>query len=207
MWSYFKKDGAAAYRGASAGAADIPALKAWHAWSWSETVKRWRSDKQVFSWFETTFTDGTKAETFIEPLVAHLRHPLACGNTFRQYGADRSYIRLPTAPEVAAALGTPPKFKSYYFDGGSSDWFHGIGGPSLAPFVALYRRVGIHFSHLACWECTTPVEAFYKSVPAEYKHIAHYQQQCIGAKPSNATTSTPANAITSRRRMESTDGG
>lgn len=150
MWSYFKDK-----KDRGGGSVNNTALRMWHAWSRSETVKRWRSDKQVFSWFETTFTDGTKAETFIEPLVAHLRHPLACGDTFDMYNLDRSYLRLPTAPEVAAASGIysdsegkNAAFKSYYFDGGSSDWFSGAGGPSLAPFVALYRRAGIHFSHL-----------------------------------------------------------
>jgi hypothetical protein len=72
------------------------------------------SDAKIWSWFEhrDTITGEVKYE-YIEPLVSHLRHPLArCGPYGEIFLLDRSYV-------LPGVLGTQ---KSYLFDAGASSW-------------------------------------------------------------------------------------
>jgi hypothetical protein len=80
-------------------------------------------DPKIWSYFEWKDPlTGANVREFIEPLVSHLRHPLAKCNTANLGDAlrlDRSYILPPT---VSARGG-----EALYFDAGSSAWRIGLG--------------------------------------------------------------------------------
>lgn len=80
-------------------------------------------DPKIWSYFEWKDPlTGANVREFIEPLVSHLRHPLAKCNTANLGDAlrlDRSYILPPT---VSARGG-----EAFYFDAGSSAWKIGVG--------------------------------------------------------------------------------
>jgi len=95
------------------------------------------------------FLDETTGETFseyIEPLVSHLRHPVAkCENSSKGrlpleiprlvFILSRSYI-------IPVPSGSSFQ-KAYYFDAGASAWNIGGGGPSLHYFTTVWKRHGI----------------------------------------------------------------
>jgi len=126
-------------------------------------------DDSIWSYFE--LDDGTRE--YIEPLVSHLRHPLAqClfGGTFF---VDRSYI-LP---------GNPGSSKTFLFDAGASHWSQGAGGPSLSYFAAVWKRYGFDWSRIEGWEGGTTVAKFEATVPQEWRSRTHFHQDWISTSP------------------------
>ena len=126
-------------------------------------------DDSIWSYFE--LSDGTRE--YIEPLVSHLRHPLArCmfGGTFL---VDRSYV-LP---------GNPGSSKTFLFDAGASHWSQGAGGPSLSYFTSVWKRYGFDWSHIEGWEGGTTVAKFEATVPQEWRSKTHFHQDWISTSP------------------------
>lgn len=126
-------------------------------------------DDSIWSYFE--LPDGKRE--YIEPLVSHLRHPLArClfGNTFL---VDRSYV-LP---------GNPGSSKTFLFDAGASHWSQGAGGPSLSYFTSVWKRYGFDWSHIEGWEGGTTVAKFEATVPQEWRSRTHFHKDWISTSP------------------------
>lgn len=126
-------------------------------------------DDSLWSYFE--FPDGKRE--YIEPLVSHLRHPLArClfGDTFL---VDRSYV-LP---------GNPGSSKTLLFDAGASHWSQGAGGPSLSYFTTVWKRYGFNWARIEAWEGGTTVAKFKITVPLEWRSKIHFHQEWISTSP------------------------
>mmetsp|Transcript_81006 Transcript_81006/g.131255 ORF Transcript_81006/g.131255 Transcript_81006/m.131255 type:complete len:409 (-) Transcript_81006:1172-2398(-) len=132
---------------------------------------------KIWSWFERTdMQSGTVNYDFIEPLVGHLRHPLArCASTEGDLLlVDRSYV----LPGI-----TDSKQKSFLFDAGASAWNKGAGGPSLSYFANVWKRYGFNWGHIEAWEGTTPSASFYDSVPTQWRNFTTYHQEWISTSP------------------------
>ena len=128
---------------------------------------------------------GKKHVEYIEPLVSHLRWPLAgCIDLNADHWIFRGYV-IP--PPAAAAAGR----KSYYFDAGASSWNAGGGGPSLSYFSHMWGRHGIHFDEIRAFEMTTPAKEFHDTVPAAMKKRTFYQQCAVSSTMQGHTQATP----------------
>lgn len=141
----------------------------------------------VFSRFD--FVDdftGKQYSEYIEPLVSHLRHPLSACYQKASY-TTRSYIIPPPGKSLS-----DKDSKKFYFDAGASRWSSGEGGPSLSFFTDVWKRHGIDFDHIECWEGTTKPEMFYASVPEEFKKRTHYNQQYIASSPDKKEPFVPS---------------
>eukprot|EP00590_Aulacoseira_subarctica_P011128 CAMPEP_0172430060 /NCGR_PEP_ID=MMETSP1064-20121228/52917_1 /TAXON_ID=202472 /ORGANISM="Aulacoseira subarctica , Strain CCAP 1002/5" /LENGTH=427 /DNA_ID=CAMNT_0013175851 /DNA_START=94 /DNA_END=1377 /DNA_ORIENTATION=+ len=139
---------------------------------------------KVFSRLD--FIDDITGEVYseyIEPLVSHLRHPVAgCADVSV---LSRSYI-VPVPPARASSFP-----KAYYFDAGASQWNDGGGGPSLSYFTAVWKRHGLDFYHIEAWEGTGSKEAFYATVPEEYKYRTFYHEAFIASSPNTTDPFVP----------------
>lgn len=148
------------------------------------------SDEHIVSRF--VFLDETTGQTYveyIEPLVSHLRHPLArCLPTEAGDWAVffRGYI-IPPPPPAAAVSGV----KKYYFDAGASNWNGGMGGPSLSYFHHMWARHSIEFDEMYAFEITTNVSDFDASVPDFAKNRTHYQKCAVASNPAGHTEDSP----------------
>lgn len=136
------------------------------------------SNQKIWSWFERRDEiTGEITYDFIEPLVSHLRHPLACCQHGKgidsSFFIDRSYV-LP---------GVVGNRKCYLFDAGASSWNDGAGGPSLSYFAQVWKRHGFEWEHIEAWEGSTPSARFYSTVPATWKGRTDYHQEWISTKP------------------------
>jgi len=140
-------------------------------------------------------TDNEYTE-YIEPLVSHLRHPLAgCvdadffdgpfqRNEDRLLVFTRSYILPLPRPFDPAA-------KNYYFDAGASSWTKGAGGPSLSIIDALWARHNTTFDRIEAWEGTTTEKSFYADVPPERREAVRYHQAWISSDPAETDPNKP----------------
>jgi len=114
---------------------------------------------QVFSRFY--FLDentGNVYSEYIEPLVSHLRHPIAICPSLPVFPAHSNLLRVFMVSQsffvpVPPAGGTFPK--AYYFDAGASSWNSGAGGPSLSYFTEVWKRHGIDFDIIEAWALCT----------------------------------------------------
>ena len=150
-------------------------------------------DPAIFSWLEFEEQDGAVVAEYIEPLVGHLRHPqmgcpipgealcsqngkvVSCLNAAvpgKAFKIDRSFLVPPPRARGEAA---------YYFDAGASNWKEGPGGPSLSYFTEVWARHGVAFDHIYAYEGSTSAEAFYATVPDEYRPRTHFKQQWIAS--------------------------
>ncbi len=134
------------------------------------------SDRKIWSWFaRTDMITGKFEYEYIEPLVSHLRHPLArCGPHGELFVIDRSYV-LP---------GVSDKKKAYLFDAGASSWSDGAGGPSLSYFAQVWSRHGFVWERIEAWEGSTPTAKFYSTVPPAWKSKTEYHHEWISTTPS-----------------------
>ena len=133
------------------------------------------SDASIWSYFEWTDRTGATQREYIEPLVSHLRHPIAVCQHGHEFNVDRSYV-LPPAKRAH-------RRKALLFDAGASSWHSGLGGASLSYYAEVWSRYGITWSHVEAWECTVPEPEFYKTVPKEWKPKVLYHQKCIATSP------------------------
>jgi len=133
------------------------------------------SDPKIWSWFEhRNVLTGEITHEYIEPLVSHLRHPLArCGVYGEMLLVDRSYV-LPGVPGTKTPV---------LFDAGASSWNEGAGGPSLSYFVQVWKRHGFDWKHIEAWEGKTSPQRFYSTVPQEWITKTEYHQQWISTTP------------------------
>jgi hypothetical protein len=93
---------------------------------------------------------------------------------------DRSYV-IP-----GSFRDTTGKGKTFLFDAGASSWNDGAGGPSLSYFAEVWKRHGFHWDKIEAWEATTPSNAFYNTVPGEWKDKTEYHQEFISTNPSQS---------------------
>lgn len=135
----------------------------------SQLEKMTPKDETIWSYFE--LSDGTRE--YIEPLVSHLRHPLAQCSFGSTFLIDRSYV-LP---------GKPGKSKTFLFDAGASHWSQGAGGPSLSYFASVWKRYGFNWTHIEGWEGGTTVAKFQASVPQEWRSRTHFHKEWISTSP------------------------
>jgi hypothetical protein len=130
---------------------------------------------------------GEEYVEYIEPLVSHLRFPLAkCLPTKIwpiPYALFRGWVIPPPEP--------PRGRQVVYFDAGASSWSKGGGGPSLKFFANIWKRHGIDFQDIYAYEMTTTSDEFYQDVPPEYKNRTHYRQCAVSSSPEEATEKNP----------------
>jgi len=138
------------------------------------------NNKKIWSWFEikNKLTGHVQYE-YIEPLVSHLRHPLA-----RCRFADKNDILLVDRSYVLP--GFDKSRKSYLFDAGASSWNSGAGGPSLSYFATVWKRYGIHWDHIEAWEGSTDSSKFYKTVPTKWLSKISYHKEWISTSPTKS---------------------
>jgi len=121
-------------------------------------------DPAIFSWFETKYENGVVTRDYIEPLVGHLRHPMACRlQPGQPWLVDRTYIVPPPAHMLK------PGAKAHYYDAGASLWCSGAGGGSLCFFTKLWEDNGITFDRIRAWDGGASVREAEKSYPAAWK--------------------------------------
>jgi len=118
---------------------------------------------------------------YIEPLISHLRFPLAMCLEAQPNDADHKYhfvtFRgwvLPPPPVVKAS-------RAILYDAGSSTWVDGAGGPSLAFLTKMWLRHGIDFDVIYAFDWEYSHEEFYTSVPDEYKAKVHFRKAEISS--------------------------
>ena len=135
-------------------------------------------DTKVWSWFERrNVHTGDVSVEYIEPLVSHLRHPLALcgihGDSFVEnfFVEDRSYV-LP---------GNPGNQTQYLFDAGSGLWSSGLGGPSLSYFAEVWQRSGFDWAQIEAWDGFHSEDEFYASVPPQWHAKTIFHQEWIAA--------------------------
>jgi hypothetical protein len=169
------------------------------SWNFLETlpprpivpIEHDKENPQVFSQFNyVDETTGRIYSEYIEPLVSHLRHPIAkC--------EGKSQGRLPHGPFIFSRsyivpLTTKHNFrKKHYFDAGCSTWNDGNGGPSLHYFTTVWKRHGINFDRIEGWEGEGIETIFHASVPEEYKNRTFYHQEFISSSPTTSGTFLP----------------
>jgi len=140
------------------------------------------------------FLDETTGEVYveyIEPLVSHLRFPLAgclapVPDHFRYAFHDvtfRGWI-IPPPPTLR-------KDRALYFDAGASDWASGRGGPSMQYFQRMWDRSNIQFDEMHAFEPFTNVDKFYETVPPAFQEKVHYQQCFVSSRPEDDSTDSP----------------
>ena len=113
---------------------------------------------------------------YIEPLVSHLRHPLA-----RCHFADKNDVLLVDRSYVLP--GFDKSRRTYLFDVGASSWNTGAGGPSLSYFAAVWKRYGVDWDHIEAWEGSTDNATFYKTVPTEWLSKVSYHNEWVSTSP------------------------
>jgi len=154
------------------------------------TVTLGTEHEHVLSKF--TFLDeetGEQYVEYIEPLISHLRFPLANCIKFLPYGEDWAPRNHWYALENRAWVITPPadlknRLSSLrYWDAGASDWASGMGGSSLKYFYEQWKRRGNQFDEIYAYEMTTTSEDFYNTVPLDVKDRVHYKQCAVVSEP------------------------
>jgi len=140
------------------------------------------------------FKDETTGETYseyIEPLVSHLRFPLAhCIDGL----PDDPVYKFHPVMFRGWIIPPPPDMrreKKLYFDAGASDWMHGAGGPSLDYFVKIWGRSGHAFDGIYAFEMETPEKKFIKTVPDEFLSITEYKQCAVSSKAEDHSDEHP----------------
>ena len=139
------------------------------------------------------FLDEETGETYvehIEPLVSHLRFPLA-----------KCIGPLPDLPQYEHYATTfrgfilpPPrnrKDRAVYFDAGASSWDKGSGGPSLQYFFNLWKRHGIEFDDIYAFDTMTVRDDFYAHIPLYFSGKTHYQQAVLASLPKHHSEEHP----------------
>jgi hypothetical protein len=166
-------------------------------------------DEHIVSKFIFRDTEtGEELVEYIEPLISHLRFPLAgclprlsSPNGYKGDGfmLTKSYI-VPPSPAIRStrrrtsdALTTNPYHDKYlYFDAGASSWTKGAGGPSLEYFTNMWPRHGIVFDEIYAFEATTPADKFYQTVPNLFwSDRTMYQKAYVSSRLEDDTSSTP----------------
>ena len=163
-------------------------------------------DEEIFSFFTATtrccsrMSNSTRGNCtyerrreYIEPLVSHLRHPLAkCQKPF-YYGRKRPWLTttrcfvVPPPPSLVSSL-VDAGAKFYYFDAGATEWnsTKKLGGSSLEYFTSVFGRHGIDFDLVEAWEGSAAGNFFEKSIPDVYKNRTIFHHEYISTTPGKA---------------------
>ena len=145
-----------------------------------------RNDEHIVSRF--IFLDestGKMYTEYIEPLVSHLRFPLAGCISDPNALVFRGYIIPP--PLLTLRKGT----RKLYFDAGASSWSDGAGGPSLSYFYNMWLRHGIEFDEIHAFEMTTSLADFKATLPNFVKNRTFYQQCSVSSTPEKHSKKHP----------------
>ena len=128
---------------------------------------------------------GKRYTEYIEPLVSHLRFPLAGCIADPNALVFRGYIIPPTLSILDKGM------KKLYFDAGASSWNEGAGGPSLSYFYKMWLRHGIDFDEIHAFEMTTTVSDFEASLPSFIKNRTFYKQCTVSSTPKDHSHDHP----------------
>ncbi len=128
---------------------------------------------------------GMVVEEFIEPLVGHMRHPLALPACVPPSGRavnvqDRNYLMLLGDDHAAVRARHPGR--AILIDAGTNKY-----ASSLGYFVPTYAAAGIHFDAIYAWEAT-PANAsqYWASVPADVMPRLHFYNAPVTPQPGSA---------------------
>jgi hypothetical protein len=133
---------------------------------------------------------GEKYIEYIEPLVSHLRFPLAkClepqpnKDIYRHYYTGfRGYIIPPPSIRNNRAI---------YFDAGTTSTASGAGGPSFLYFDDVWRRHGVEFTNIYAFERDTTELDFFDKVSPLIAIRTKYQQAEIASSPNEHSKERP----------------
>ena len=135
---------------------------------------------------------------YIEPLVSHLRFPLArciqAGNNDKDGLVNFKGWILPPPPHAAQQHSSK---KAYYFDVGATSWGYGNDedhGKSLKFMVHMWERHGIRFDSIYAYEQTATTESFLKQLPPDHSsrdQSLHFQQCSVAGSLADATEDHP----------------
>jgi hypothetical protein len=125
--------------------------------------------------FQDESTDEEYYE-YIEPLVSHLRFPLAkCLSMAEQ--EEHKYLLTTFKGWI---IPPPPQTRTnrvLYFDIGSSSWNSTTGGgPAVKYFTPVWERQSIEFDEVYAFDADTPIAKFYQEYPDHMHAKVHYQQ-------------------------------
>lgn len=133
--------------------------------------------KSTFSYFRRTVKcekQGTRStiDVPIEPLVSFLRHPLyLCFSSTEQYRVNKDYMLL-AHPGLTNA--GSKRIKKYMFDAGASSYRKGAGGASTSWFIETYRKNGVEFDDMFCWEAQGNQQQLLREYPFDILLKTHY---------------------------------
>ena len=130
---------------------------------------------------------GEEYVEYIEPLVSHLRHPLAICVS----GGVKKSVTMATFRGYVIPPPRPRAKRNLYFDAGASSWNMGAGGPSLSFFTTIWNRHNITFDRIQAYEMTTTPQKFYSTVPAVYQERTIYRMSAVSSTPENETINNP----------------
>jgi hypothetical protein len=122
-------------------------------------------------------TTGEEYYEYIEPLVSHLRFPLA-----KCLSVAEEHKHLPTTFK-GWIIPPPPQTRAnrvLYFDIGSSSWNSTTGGGAAVKyFTPVWQRQSIEFDEIYAFDAETSVTKFYQEYPAaDQQHTKVHFQQC-----------------------------
>ena len=150
-----------------------------HGWN---SLPSW--SKSTFSYFRRTQTcksDGSEETTDvpIEPLVSFLRHPMyLCFDATRKYHVNKDYMLL-SHPGLTVS---DPSAKKFMFDAGASSYRQGAGGASSAWFIETYRKNGVEFDEMFCWEANGRQKDLIREYPFDILVKTHYFAVPVSAR-------------------------
>ena len=153
-----------------------------HGW---DSLPSW--SKSTFSYFRRTQkckSDGSEVtmDVPIEPLVSFLRHPLyLCFSTTTQYHVNKDYMLL-SHPGLTVA---DPNAKKFMFDAGASSYLKGAGGASSHWFIESYRKNGVEFDDMFCWEANGKQKDLIQDYPFDILVKTHYFAVPVSAQKSS----------------------
>jgi len=140
---------------------------------------------------------------YIEPLVSHLRFPLAvCLHPNEDYYL---YREITFRGWIMPPSNGVRKERKFYFDAGASDWEDGAGGPSLKYFYNMWKRHDILWDQIYAYEMTTTRKEFYDIIPQEYANLVNYQQCPVSSSPQDDSLQTPFLPLEIQRKTNEDD--
>jgi len=153
-----------------------------------------RAYPKVFSKF--IFQDIETLELsieYIEPLVSHLRFPLArCVQPSPQEPADQHALTV-----FRGYILPKPFFeestKKFYFDAGATEWNGGPGGPSIGWVHNMWHRYGVEkWEQMFVVGTQQAKETFTKTIPGPLKNVVSYEYRpSLAMSPKDHSEMTP----------------
>lgn len=136
-------------------------------------------------------TTGKEYYEYIEPLVSHLRFPLA--KCLSMSATDVSH-HFPTTFR-GWIIPPPPSIqrkRALYFDVGSSSWNSLIGGGSaLKYFDSVWQHQSIEFDEIYAFDMETSPGKFHHEFPPHIHANVNFQQCSVSGRPEDESEQHP----------------